>query len=159
MTDDLLAGFEIFTASNARAGKVATATLQKRGILAFNSVAFEQMGEPEAVELLYNPSTQIIAVRPTDPLTVSHASAVRSSGSGENKTRLLSATAFVKYHGIDVSETVRRDIKVVDRVAFIDLKEQGSVVTGNRRKSESETTASETPGQPEEKATGEGPQT
>ncbi|MGI8417397.1 MAG: hypothetical protein ACR2P2_14580 [Nakamurella sp.] len=128
---EMLKGFDEFRPSTARAGRKPTATLQKRGLIGLNAAAYDAMGEPEAVEFLYNTQARVIALRPVDPAVVSHASTVRGSGAN-SATRLISATALVAYYEIDVTDSIRRDIEVRDHIAFVDLKEPGIVVRGNR---------------------------
>lgn len=128
-----LPGFETFTKRMVPLGKNPYVTVQKRGLLSFNKAAHAALGAPEAVELLYNAQDRLIAVRPVD-VDVPHAYKFRSVGGQRNEgaTLLVAATAFTNYYGIPTDVSVRRRVRIEDGVLFIDLKDEGTVVTGNR---------------------------
>lgn len=111
-------------------------TIQKRGLLSFNQAAYEAMGRPEAVELLYSAHQRVIAIRPVDPAQVSHASPFRGLGGKSNAqatTMLVAATAFTAHYEINTTRSTRYDVEVQDRVALIDLKQEGTVVSVERK--------------------------
>lgn len=128
-----LAGFETFTKRMVPLGKNPYVTVQKRGLLSFNKAAHAALGAPEAVELLYNAQARLIAVRPVD-VNVPHAYKFRSVGGQRNEgaTLLVAATAFTNYYGIPTDVSIRRPVRIEDGVLFIDLNDEGTVVTGNR---------------------------
>ncbi|WP_345482153.1 hypothetical protein [Amnibacterium soli] len=128
-----LPGFETFTKRMVPLGKNPYVTVQKRGLLSFNKAAHAALGAPEAVELLYNPQARLIAVRPVD-VDVPHAYKFRSVGGQKNEgaTLLVAATAFTNYYNIPTEVSVRRPVRIEDGVLYIDLKDEGTVVTSNR---------------------------
>lgn len=129
-----LSGFETFTKRMVPLGKEPYVTVQKRGLLSFNKSAYVAMGSPEAVELLYNADSRMIAVRAVGE-DVPHAYKFRTLG-GQKKeatTFMVAATAFTNYYGIPTEVSVRRKAIVEDGLLLIDLKEEGLVVTSNRK--------------------------
>ena len=134
MTD--LQGFETFTRQMTPLGKKPYVTVQKRGLLSFNKAAYAALGEPKAVELLYNKAEQVIAIRAVAE-DVTHGFPFRSLGGEKNKTAqttfLVGATAFMNFYGIPAEVSTRREVKVENEVIFLDLKTEGVVVALNRR--------------------------
>lgn len=142
-----LAGFETFTKRMTPLGRKPYVTIQKRGLMSFNKAAHIALGEPSAVELMYNKDAQIIAVRAASE-DVAHAYPFRSLG-GQKKdgpadptTFIVGATAFTNYYAIPTEVSKRWQAEVVDKVLFIDLKTEGLVVTSNRRSKTDENHAS-----------------
>jgi hypothetical protein len=116
-----------------RRGSEPFLTIQRKGVFSLNRAAFEVMGSPEAVELLYDPEAQLIGLRKVDP-NAPHAYMVRGPGGrgGEN-TFLISGTAFTNYYEIDTSTTTRRAVRMMDDMLVVDLTDPGTKVSGNRR--------------------------
>ena len=67
-----MATFEVFKKRMVPLVKQPYVTIQKRGTMSFNKSAHMALGEPETVELLYDPNERIIGVRAIDP-DVEHA--------------------------------------------------------------------------------------
>lgn len=124
--------FEVFRSKGARtSGPTDTLTIGKRGQLAIGRDAYGQLGEPEAVELLYDPDTKHIGLRPVEPGSDT-AYAVRG---GAHTSYTVSGTAFLKYYKIPFDGTaVRRHAEVRDGVLCVDLNSPGVEVTSNRAK-------------------------
>ena len=129
-----LSGFEMFTKRMVPLGKSPYVTIQKRGLLSFNKAAHVALGEPAAVELLYNRTDRIIAVRGVDD-DVPHAYKFRHIGGQKSDptTFIVGATAFVNHYNIPTEVSVRRPATNEEGVLLIDLKDEGTVVTGNRK--------------------------
>lgn len=141
-----LAGFETFTKRMVPLGKSPYVTIQKRGLLSFNRAAHMALGEPAAVELLFNPTSHVIAVRGA-PEDTPHAYKFRSLG-GQHATRepttfLVAATAFTNHYNIPTDVSIRRSVEVRDGILFVDLKDEGTVVSGSRRRSTADSAATE----------------
>lgn len=135
MTLSELAGFETFTKRMSSTGKKPFVTIQKRGLLSINKAAYTAMGEPAAVELLFNPKERVIAVRPVAE-EVNHAYPVRPLGGGgasDASSYLIGATAFTQYYEIPTEVSIRREVEIRDKVLFLDLKTEG-VPVGLRRR-------------------------
>lgn len=132
-----LEGFETFVKGVSTRSKKPTVTMQRRGIMSFNPAAYEALGSPETVELLYSSARKMIAVRPVDASQASHAITMRGVGGkaaakNGKGAMLLAATAFCQAYDIDTTETVRRDVEVSDGVLVIDLNDPGVTIRGNR---------------------------
>mgnify|MGYP000880790191 FL=1 len=130
-----LEGFETFVKGVSTRSRKPTVTLQRRGVMSFNPAAYEALGSPEGVELLFNAARKMIAVRPVKPEEVSHAVLFRGVGgksASKNGAMLLAAISFCQTFEIDTSESVRRDVEVTDGVLFVDLNDPGVVIRGNR---------------------------
>jgi hypothetical protein len=123
--------FEVFTKKMVPLGKKPSVTIQRKGIMSFNQAAYDAIGSPKAVELLYDRAERIIGVRATDPDTP-HAYQPRGAINKDYGPYLVSGTAFVHYYGIDVSVSRRYPVTVEDGMLCIDLKKDGTVITGNR---------------------------
>jgi hypothetical protein len=124
--------FEVFTRRMVPLVKAPYVTIQRRGTMSFNKAAHAAMGEPQAVELLFDAGEQIIGVHPVEPAT-EHAYPIRAtSGNQEKGPFLVAGTAFTKYYKIDTSVSKRWVGVMADGVLCIDLKQDGTVVTSNR---------------------------
>lgn len=123
--------FETFTKRMVPLKKAPYITIQKRGTMSFNAAANGALGNPDAVELLYDPDNKIMGVRAVDP-AVEHAYPLRSP-SKTDRSFILSGTAFTKYYEIDTTVSTRRQAYMEGDILCIDLKEPGTVVTSNRR--------------------------
>lgn len=125
-----MAKFETFKKRMVPLKKAPYVTIQKRGTMSFNAAAHAALGNPEAVELLYDRDERIIGVRSVDP-GVEHAYPLRSP-SKRDMSFILSGTAFTKYYEIDTSVSTRYPAYMDGDVLCIDLKQEGTVVTSNR---------------------------
>jgi hypothetical protein len=123
--------FETFKKRMVPLKKAPYVTIQKRGTMSFNAAAHAALGNPEAVELLYDVKQQIMGVRAVDP-AVEHAYPLRSP-SKKDQSFILSGTAFTKYYEIDTTVSTRYPATMEDGILCIDLKQEGTVVTSNRR--------------------------
>jgi hypothetical protein len=123
--------FETFTRRMIPLVKKPAVTIQKRGAMSFNTAAYVALRSPEAVELLYDKTMQIIGVRAVDP-GVDHAYPMRPQGHKDEGPYIVSGAAFTKYYGIDTEQARRWHADLEDGVLCIDLRQPGQVVTSNR---------------------------
>lgn len=123
-------GFETFKRQRARAADEPYVTIQKKGVFSLNHAAYETLGSPESVELLYDPDARLIGLRKVDP-SVDHAYMLRSVGRGAT-TWLLSGTAFTKFYGIETEVSRRRLGRLDEDVLVVDLNDEGQEVRSNR---------------------------
>lgn len=93
-------------------------TLQKSGKLSLNDAAVRALGNPKALVLLYDTSTKAIGLR-VAPRQNSNAYSLGSHGM--SGTRVISARAFAKHYGIDLSRTRSFDATLEDGVLVIEL--------------------------------------
>lgn len=115
--------FETFTRQR-RAGRQPFVTMQKKGVISLNGAAFEALGSPESVELLYDPDARLVGLRKVDS-SVEHAYQVRAPVEN-HATYLISGAAFVSYYEIDNSESVRRAARIEGDLLIIDLNDPGA---------------------------------
>lgn len=121
--------FETFQKNRMPSKGQPAVTIQKRGALSLNNAAFEALGSPSFVELLYDREERLIGLRESDEAT-SHAYAVRGTGINQ-ATRVVSGKAFLAYYDIP-RETARRWIaEERDGMLVIDLKQPGTEVSGH----------------------------
>ena len=125
--------FEVFTKRMVPLVQQPYVTLQKRGTISMNRSAYHALGEPAAVELLYDREASVVGFRAVEP-TVEHAYALRAMGARkeDSGTFMLSGTAFFKYYEIDTSEARRYPATMNEGVLCLDLSQEGTVVTSNR---------------------------
>lgn len=125
--------FETFTKRMVPLTKTPTVTVQRnKGIMSLNKAAHAAMGEPSAVELLYDQAEQIIGIRGVSE-DVAHAYPVRSVGK-EATTFVIAGTAFTKYYGINTDESRRYVAGLVDDVLCVYLRGDSTVVSTARQK-------------------------
>lgn len=129
-----MANFEVFTRRMVPLVKQPAVTIQKRGNMSVNRAAFVALGEPQAVELLYDPSEKIVGFRAVSAET-EHAYPVRPQGQKEDGPYIVAGMAFTKYYGIDTSISRRWSASMQGDILCIDLKQEGTVVTSNRGRS------------------------
>lgn len=121
--------FEVFTKRMVPLVKQPFVTIQTRGIFSLNQSAFQAMGAPDAVELLYDRSARVIGLRPV-PTTENHAYGVRGTNNGSS--HVIAGTAFVRFYDIDTSVSRRWDAYIEDGVLCIDLNGNPTDVSSNR---------------------------
>jgi hypothetical protein len=131
--------FERFDKRKASASQNPFVTLQKRGPISLNQAAFEQLGRPEAVELLYARTERVIGLKPTSPKQP-YAFPVRPQGSrGRTGNYTVAGQAFTKNYGIDTSIARRYAAEMQhDGTLLVDLKNSGVDATGPRAKKQAD---------------------
>jgi hypothetical protein len=118
--------FEIFDPNFVKPKEGATVSLQRRGTFALNREAFEEIGSPEAVHLLYDPQLHIVGFRAfiagaprTYPVTVHNT----------GRTYLINARSFCLYYKIDLTEARLFGAQLIGEVLAINLKEPLVITT------------------------------
>ena len=103
--------------------------------MTINRVAYEMLGGPEAVELLYSKKNRVIGVRQVSPKEP-YAFPLREQGrrGQEPSNYLVAAQAFTKHYGIDTSVARRYPVEMQEDILMIPL-DRGTVATGPRAKS------------------------
>lgn len=104
-------------------------TVTVRGTLNLNAAAWELLGEPKTVELLYARAERTIGLRPVaqDAPT---AYLVRPIGDG--RTHMVSAKSFCAWIGADLSAARRYPLTMTEGVGCVNLSDPARVVTSNR---------------------------
>lgn len=123
--------FEVFRKRTVPLVKQPYVTIQKRGVFSLNKAAHAALGEPRAIELLYDPTEKIVGIRSAEE-TVEHAYMLRSSLAKRESSLLVSGRAFTQYYGINTDISRRWPAYVEDGILCIDLKQAGTEVIGNR---------------------------
>ncbi len=112
-----LAGFEPFDPSAPPSPSV---TIQRDGLMAMNTTAYEALARPAAVTLLYNADRRLIALTSTDPRTP-FAFPVRPQS---DRTRYgVDGRAFLQHHGIDNRVNRCYQASVVGTALVIDVNQ------------------------------------
>ncbi len=104
-------------------------TIQKRGDISINNTAFEGLGRPTAVELLYDPDSLAVGMRSADPDSVT-AVKLRPSKARQN-ANVLPGSSFVNRNGLADYAGKRYPARVVDGILVADLKD-GVKTSGGR---------------------------
>lgn len=121
--------FETFYRQRAPLSVDPMLTIQRRGNFSINAAAHTALGEPEAVEFLYDRDEKRMGIRKVQPLSES-AYAVRPNG---KSSWIIAGMAFTQYYGIP-SDVARRWIgRLEGDILVFDLNEEGKEVVSNRR--------------------------
>ena len=112
----------------------ATVTIQRRGVISFSEPAFEALGSPQAVVFLYDRDEKLIGFRKAGE-SEQNSHTIRSAPDGSH---VAAAHAFVRFLGLDLSESRRYPLVSQNGMHYVDLNEPGVVVTSNRRARRSE---------------------
>lgn len=112
--------WEKFTITGGRGVYEKRVSLSPRGVFTLNQPTFDEMGEPEAVEFLYDRAQNLIGLAPANK-EIPHAYTVRKQKT--NKSYLIGARPFCYHYKITIEQTVRfRDVKFDEGVLILDLK-------------------------------------
>jgi hypothetical protein len=101
-----------FDRGDAAKTLAARVTITRQGYISLNQAAYDLLGRPPAVVLLYDAGGTAIGLRAASEDTA-YSFRVQSWGTGTNY--FINAAAFVRYYGIDCSR-----VTVFKRVAFED---------------------------------------
>ena len=126
-------GFEVYDKRRASASKHPYVTIQRKGPFSFNRAAYELMGSPNAIELLYDRDEERIGFRPTSP-DRPQAFPVRAQGKN-SVTHIVAGQSFTKHYGLDTSLARRYPVRMEDKILVLDLRGDSVEVTGPRARS------------------------
>ena len=119
MVPGVSAEFETFTRRAAPVVREPVVALQRRGVLSLNRAAYELLGEPAAVELLFDRAGRRIGLRPVVG-DAPHAYRVRKQPG--SATYLIGAKAFLQFYGIPHDQARRWGAALLDGVLVADLE-------------------------------------
>jgi hypothetical protein len=108
-------------------------TIQKSGrVMTINRVAYEMLGSPEAVELLYSTKNRVIGIRKVSKKEP-YAFPLRAQGrkGRQPSNYLVAVQAFTKHYNIDTSVAMRYPAEMQEDILTITL-DRGIVATGPR---------------------------
>jgi hypothetical protein len=123
--------FEKFRRVKVTAGDAPIVAIHQRGIFAMNQLAFEALGEPVAVELLFDRNNQVIGLKAAerddpDSYVVRHHTKYSHQVEGRS---------FLSYYGIPKEATGRRyKAELIDRILEVDLKQDPEEALGTKGK-------------------------
>lgn len=121
--------FESFDRRQIPAQSHPMATLQRKGLLSLNRAAVVALGEPEALELLYDPKARAIGLR---PIAISEHKAYPIRQQLGARSYMVSAAKLCSYYGIDTSTALRYAPTMVDGMLVIELDKSLGDATGPR---------------------------
>jgi hypothetical protein len=121
--------FETFKRHQMPSTQEPSVGIQKRGAISLNTAAFEELGSPKQVELLYDREERLIGIRKT-AASNPHAYLVRGVGKS-GATHVVSGKAFLSYYGIPRDVARRWPAEIRDGMLVADLKQPGIDVTGH----------------------------
>jgi hypothetical protein len=125
--------FERFDKRHAPIAGSPFVTIQRDGrVMTINRAAYEMLGEPDAVELLYSKKHRVIGLREVSK-NEPYAFPLRPQGrkGAQPSNYVLAAQAFTKHYGIDTSVAMRYPAEMQYDTLTIDLS-RGAVATGPR---------------------------
>jgi hypothetical protein len=111
--------FEVFQRQRVAPSAVPYVTVHKRGTIGLSIAAWQALGDPEAVELLYDPEANVMGLRPVDA-DQAHAYRPRPSGR-DGRVRVVSGTAFFQYYGLPLTGVRRFVGRIEDDTLIVDL--------------------------------------
>lgn len=110
-------------------------TIQRGGrVMTINRVAYEMLGSPEAVEMLYSKKNRVIGVRKVSKKEP-YAFPLRPQGrkGRQPSNYLVAVQAFTKHYDIDTGVAMRYPAEMQKDILTISL-DRGTVATGPRLK-------------------------
>jgi hypothetical protein len=124
--------FEVFHKWSAPVTKTPTVTIQVRGMVSLSRPAYDMLGEPKAVELLFDRTERVMGLRAVDP-SADDSYPVRPGKSRAGSTFYVSATAFCKFYDIETL-SARRYVATLldDAILCVDLRQSPLEVSSNR---------------------------
>ena len=133
--------YEVYQRVRPPAISTPAVTVGKRGQLSLNRAAFEALGSPKAVELLYSRRERRIGIRAVDP-EAAHAyrphTAPKDHGRGP---WVISGAAFMTYFNIQQEQTIRYTASVEGNILSISLKDGGTLLTSRNGRASKDGTA------------------
>lgn len=102
-------------------------TLNKKGILLLNKVAFRALDEPAAVKLFFDGNNQVIGIKAAD-IRHSNSFAVRQKDKWHN--RIVCASPFCKHFQIHVETTILFNDVDIDSKGLMKLDLRKSITIG-----------------------------
>ncbi len=128
MTEFNFSKFDPQTVSEAKKPEL---TIRAKGGLVLNKPAYQLMGEPTAVELLYDEGQTVIGLR-TAPADAHGAHRLRTISKGER--HVVSGAAFLRHFEIPFGDPVKREVQMSGDILVVDLKDPGKDAQTNRKR-------------------------
>jgi hypothetical protein len=124
-----MSNFEVFMGRASPIPRDAALTIYPRGVFSINRAARKALGEPKAVELLFDRTERLIGLRGVSA-QVPHAYPLRTQAASSSV--LVSGRAFVRHYGISTEVARRYPAAMIGDVLTVDVKE--GIATGRHMK-------------------------
>lgn len=125
-------GFEVFEKGSAPVPTVPAVTIQKRGMFSLNAAAYQLLGEPRAVQFLWDADEKLIALKPTSADDLNGYPARRQTAAKVNSPVVIAGAMFTRFIGLDTTHAKRWTPEKRDDLLIVDLKQEGALVISNR---------------------------
>ncbi len=125
--------FERFNRTSAPASKGPFVTVNKRGNISFNRSAFELLGEPDSIELLFSKPNRVIGLKAAPPgepyaFPIKPVSGRTLESKPSNYT--VNCLSFMNHYGIDNDVSRRYEVEMRnDDILAVDLNQGGVEVS------------------------------
>lgn len=116
---------------NRRTSDEARVTLSGRGVILLNRYAYDALGMPAAVKLLYDEDRRVIGLMPED-IRRPNAFSVKQKDKYHNRT--IHAHPFCRHFGIDVRRTVLFNEIDIDGEGMMKLSLNRTITIGKATK-------------------------
>src|SRR5665811_946221 len=118
-------GFKVFEKGSAPVATVPSVTIQKRGLISLNRAAFDLIGAPGAMELLWDEERRVIGLRAA-PIDKPNAYPARPQTSKTGRGPVMIAgSLFTRFIGVDTSDAHRWVPTLEGEILCIDLNTPG----------------------------------
>ena len=122
--------WELYSTQGRNATSEPVVSLHRTGSLALNKAAYEALGQPKAVQLLFDREEQIAGLRPVEP-GAPDSYVVRKQD--RSSTYLVAGKTFTTYYKIDIGATRRYNAQMYYDVLGVDLKDERSSSPSGKR--------------------------
>lgn len=131
--------FKVFEKGSAPMPSIPSVTIQKRGLVSLNDAASELIGNPEAVQFLWDASDRLIALKPValtapNAYPVREQAAAKKRGGAKRGAVLIAGSMFTRFIGLDTTQARRWVPEVRDGMLILDVKQEGQLVIANRNR-------------------------
>lgn len=97
-------------------------SLQRKGQFSLNRAAYEALGHPQAVALLFDPDARIVGIQATGQDDLNGFRVRRGNPRAEHY--VFAAKSFADYYGISLEETRRYPAELLDGTLTIRLEQE-----------------------------------
>jgi hypothetical protein len=104
-------------------------TLSRRNVLTMNKAAYEALGSPATVKLMYEEDRRMIGIMPHDERRANAFPVKQCSGKASNSRRIY-LHPFCTHNGIDIRRTLLFNEIDIDRVGMMRLELNRTVTIG-----------------------------
>lgn len=126
-------GFVKFDKSTQPATTVPTVTVQRSGSISISRAAYLLLDSPAAVEFFWDAERNMVGIGPAEKDALG-SYPVRPNGTGTSQRGpvTVSAVAFTKHIGIDLTKARRWIVRLEEGMLVFDVTGESQPVTSNR---------------------------